>query len=102
MRIAAILVSALEAAIGQCHARGRSRSMSDVSQNLSTKLKVIGTSLNQYQITAKLGAGGMGEVFRARDTRLNRDVAIKVLPQSFAQDKERLARFEREAKALAA
>ena len=63
---------------------------------------MIGTSLNQYQITARLGAGGMGEVFRARDTRLNRDVAIKVLPESFAQDKERLARFDREAKALAA
>jgi Tol biopolymer transport system component len=63
---------------------------------------MIESSLNQYQVTAKLGAGGMGEVFRARDTRLNREVAIKVLPESFAQDKERLARFEREAKALAA
>jgi serine/threonine-protein kinase len=63
---------------------------------------MIGTSVNQYQITSRLGAGGMGEVFRARDTRLNREVAIKVLPESFAKDKERLARFEREAKALAA
>ena len=44
---------------------------------------MIGTSLNQYQITAQIGAGGMGEVFRARDTRLNRDVAVKVLPKVF-------------------
>ena len=47
---------------------------------------MIGTSLNQYRITASIGAGGMGEVFRARDTRLNRDVAIKVLPKDFASD----------------
>ena len=57
-----------------------------------------GTSLNQYQITARIGAGGMGEVFRARDTRLNRDVAIKVLPKDFASDADRLRRFEQEAK----
>jgi serine/threonine protein kinase len=47
---------------------------------------MIGASLNQYQITAPLGAGGMGEVFRARDTRLNRDVAVKVLPKDFVVD----------------
>ena len=58
---------------------------------------MIGTSLNQYRITASIGAGGMGEVFRARDTKLNRDVAIKVLPAAFAQDHERVARFRREA-----
>src|SRR5215470_2703356 len=63
---------------------------------------MIGTSLNQYQITAKLGAGGMGEVFRARDTRLNREVAIKILPKEFASDSDRLRRFEQESKALAA
>ncbi len=60
-----------------------------------------GSRLGPYQITAPLGAGGMGEVWRARDTQLNRDVAIKVLPEAFAADAERLARFEREAKVLA-
>jgi Tol biopolymer transport system component len=61
-----------------------------------------GTRLGPYEITAPLGAGGMGEVYRARDTKLDRDVAIKVLPEVFALDRERLARFEREAKTLAA
>jgi len=59
------------------------------------------SSIAHYQITAKLGQGGMGEVYRAKDTKLDREVAIKVLPESFAQDRERLARFEREAKVLA-
>jgi serine/threonine protein kinase len=63
---------------------------------------MIGTSLNQYRITASIGAGGMGEVFRARDTRLNRDVAVKVLPKDFASDADRQRRFEQEAKTLAA
>src|SRR5881296_3038175 len=63
---------------------------------------MIGTSLNQYQVTAVLGAGGMGEVFRARDMRLNRDVAVKVLPKDFVADADRLRRFEQEAKTLAA
>ena len=61
-----------------------------------------GTRLGPYEIIAELGRGGMGEVYRARDGRLDRDVAIKILPELFAQDPERLARFEREAKALAA
>ena len=52
-----------------------------------------GTRLGPYEITAAIGAGGMGEVFRARDTKLNRDVAIKVLPEALAHDDERLARF---------
>ena len=60
-----------------------------------------GTHLGPYQITEQIGVGGMGEVYRARDTNLGRDVAIKVLPEAFAQDADRLARFEREAKTLA-
>ncbi len=60
-----------------------------------------GTRLGPYEVVNALGAGGMGEVFRARDTKLDRDVAIKVLPAELAQDRERLARFEREAKLLA-
>ncbi len=63
---------------------------------------VPGARLGPYEIVAAIGAGGMGEVYRARDTRLDRDVAIKVLPDLFASDPERLARFEREAKTLAA
>jgi eukaryotic-like serine/threonine-protein kinase len=60
-----------------------------------------GTRLGPFDIGARIGAGGMGEVYRAKDTNLGRDVAIKVLPDAFAQDPERLARFEREAKTLA-
>ena len=60
-----------------------------------------GTTLGPYAITAKIGEGGMGEVYRARDTNLDRDVAIKVLPETFTSDPDRLARFEREAKVLA-
>ena len=60
-----------------------------------------GTRFGAYEIVAPIGAGGMGEVFLARDTRLNRDVAIKVLPATFAQDKERVARFRREAQVVA-
>ncbi len=60
-----------------------------------------GTRLAHYEIVEAIGKGGMGEVYRARDTKLDRDVAIKVLPDEFAKDKERLARFEREAKLLA-
>jgi serine/threonine-protein kinase len=62
---------------------------------------MIGKTLGHYEIREPLGAGGMGEVYRARDTRLDRDVAIKVLPADFSSDPERLARFEREAKLLA-
>src|SRR3984885_13763448 len=60
-----------------------------------------GTRLGPYEILAPIGAGGMGEVYRARDTKLDRDIAIKVIPPALAQDPERLARFEREAKVLA-
>src|SRR5262245_17801199 len=62
----------------------------------------IGTRIGPYEITGTLGAGGMGEVYRARDARLARDVALKVLPDIFAADPERLARFQREAQVLAA
>ncbi len=62
---------------------------------------MVGKTLGHYEILEPLGAGGMGEVYRARDTKLNRDVAIKVLPEDFATDPDRLARFEREAKLLA-
>ena len=60
-----------------------------------------GTTLGSYSVTAKIGEGGMGEVYRARDTKLDRDVALKVLPEAFTSDPDRLARFEREAKVLA-
>jgi serine/threonine protein kinase len=60
-----------------------------------------GTRIGVYEVLAKLGQGGMGEVYRARDTRLQREVALKILPDSFAADKDRLARFEREAQTLA-
>jgi serine/threonine protein kinase len=61
-----------------------------------------GTKLGPYEIQSPLGAGGMGEVYRARDTRLNRDVAVKILPEAFARDAERMRRFEQEARAVAA
>src|SRR6476659_5894890 len=60
-----------------------------------------GTRLGPYEIVSAIGAGGMGEVYRATDMNLGRDVAIKVLPEAFAQDPERIARFEREAQVLA-
>ncbi len=60
-----------------------------------------GTRLGPYEILAPLGAGGMGEVYRARDTRLGREVALKVLPEAFASDVDRMARFQREAQVLA-
>ena len=61
-----------------------------------------GTRLGPYEVVAAIGAGGMGEVYRARDTKLNRDVALKILPHAFAADPDRLARFHREAQVLAA
>src|SRR6266853_5495705 len=62
---------------------------------------ISGTKLGPYEIQSLLGAGGMGEVYRARDTRLERDVAIKILPSAFTGDADRLDRFEREARVLA-
>ena len=63
---------------------------------------VAGTRSGSYEILSALGAGGMGEVYKARDTKLGRDVAIKILPDAFVADPERVARFEREARLLAA
>src|SRR5262245_17284560 len=60
-----------------------------------------GARLGPYEIQSVLGAGGMGEVYRARDIRLKRDVALKILPESFASDPDRIARFQREAEVLA-
>src|ERR1700681_1151108 len=61
-----------------------------------------GTKVGTYSVLAQIGAGGMGEVYQAHDSKLGRNVAIKVLPEQFARDPERLARFQREAKMLAA
>jgi serine/threonine protein kinase len=65
-------------------------------------LKMIGLAIGHYRIIEKLGEGGMGEVYRAADTRLGRDIALKVLPPALAHHPERLARFQQEARALAA
>ena len=62
---------------------------------------MVGTTISHYKVIEKIGQGGMGEVYRATDTNLSRDVAIKVLPEQFTKDPQRLARFEREAKLLA-
>ena len=62
---------------------------------------MIGQTIAHYEITEKIGQGGMGEVYRATDTKLKRDVALKVLPDGFTQDPQRMARFTREAQVLA-
>jgi serine/threonine protein kinase len=64
-------------------------------------IEMIGKTLGHYEITSQLGKGGMGEVYQAKDQKLGRDVAIKVLPEEFANDTDRVARFQREAKLLA-
>src|SRR5262249_31408303 len=60
----------------------------------------VGTRVGPYEVISSLGAGGMGEVYRAHDTKLGRDIALKVLPETVANDADRIARFEREARAL--
>ena len=71
------------------------------SRRRATGARIIGRTLGSYTLTAPLGVGGMGEVYRARDSKLGRDVAIKILPQHFTDDPERRARFAREARVLA-
>ncbi len=75
--------------------------MADSSRIFGYTPPVINTTIAHYKITEKIGKGGMGEVYRATDTKLDREVAIKILPESFAGDKNRVARFKREAKVLA-
>src|SRR5215472_682722 len=81
--------------------RGKLSRPGEVPRGARNRLLTPATKLGPYEIAAPLGAGGMGQVYRARDTKLNRDVALKVLPEAFAKDTERMARFRREAQVLA-
>src|SRR5215471_2121017 len=78
------------------------RSSESIGYNRADFMAItIGQQLGSYEITALLGKGGMGEVYRARDTKLKRDVAIKILPDEFSSDPDRVSRFQREAEVLA-
>ena len=89
----------LSEAARSVQARISSTQQALASQNAMTFQ--VGTNVGRYEIVSLLGAGGMGEVYRARDLTLKRDVAIKVLPETFSKDAERLSRFRREAEVLA-
>ena len=82
-------------------ARCSNSSNSGLSSRVTLSLSTRGTTLGNYEVSVLLGKGGMGEVWRASDTRLGRDVAIEALPPEFSEDVDRLSRFEREAKVLA-
>lgn len=88
--------------IGLSTQTGRIAQLRPTARQPERRLRLIGQTLAHYRITAAIGAGGMGEVYRAHDTKLGRDVALKVLPADMATSPERLERFQREAKALAA
>ena len=89
----------------RAHSQGVARSLlaatTLILESVATVRLTAGAHLGRYQILAAIGAGGMGEVYRARDTKLNRDVALKVLPEAFTADPDRLAGFKREAQVLA-
>ena len=94
--------SLLDQASGERFLREPAVAVSAQTINQPDGSMLTGRRMGAYQIQSMLGAGGMGEVYRARDTTLGRDVAIKVLPRLFTSDPDRLARFEREARVLAA
>ena len=79
----------------------RSGSFLDSPAPVSASGSLIGRTLGSYELKALLGSGGMGEVYRARDSKLKRDVAVKLLPETFSRDPDRVARFQREAEVLA-
>src|SRR5262249_26379351 len=71
------------------------------TRNIPSLISMIGNKVAHYEITSHIGSGGMGDVYQATDTKLGRSVAIKILPEAFAKDAERVSRFEREARVLA-
>src|SRR5262245_33919940 len=81
--------------------RGLRPQLRRVHRSRRKDLALIGQTIGPYQVLSKVGEGGMGEVYRAHDTSLDRDVALKILPDAFVHDADRLARFQREAKVLA-